>query len=101
MPAPCDIFAAHLAARGRAMRMTGKQWMCAPLLWASAFYVFTAASFAAEATDAIQPNTNWKGEIRQDSESFPAVISIRTRNGDRIEGEVDFTMPQGIGKLVF
>jgi hypothetical protein len=56
---------------------------------------------APQAAGAVQSNTVWKGEITQETQTFPAVISIDERSGDLIKGKVDFMTSQGVGKLVF
>jgi hypothetical protein len=49
----------------------------------------------------IQPNTVWKGEIRQDRDAFPAAIYFQSRDKDRIKGEVHFTFQGDTCKLTF
>lgn len=57
---------------------------------------------AQDASDALQAQTIWKGEIRQGSQSFPTTIYVVSRTNDRVRGEIDFTVPGGgLDKLSF
>ncbi len=51
--------------------------------------------------DPLQVNTVWRGEIRQDNDSWPTVMIVRSRDGQKITGEVHFSASSGLCKLSF
>ncbi|HUS24609.1 MAG TPA: hypothetical protein VM369_06650 [Candidatus Binatia bacterium] len=56
---------------------------------------------AALAADPLQPNSVWRGEIRQGSAAFATTIYIKARDQDRVRGEIHFKVGDAVNKLTF
>ena len=54
-----------------------------------------ADSAFSQQPDALQQGTVWQGSIHQGEEAFPTTITIAGRIGDRITGEIRFSVGSG------
>lgn len=55
---------------------------------------------SAQQADALQQGTIWQGSIHQGADAFPTTISITGRTGERITGEIQFSVGDGAANVL-
>jgi hypothetical protein len=55
---------------------------------------------SAQQADTLQQGTIWQGSIHQGEDVFPATISIMGRTGDRITGEIQFSVGDSAARVL-
>ncbi len=65
------------------------------------FLLIAVPATAQQAQDLIRAGSRWQGEILQGNQRFPTTILVTERTGERIRGEVHFSVGSRLNKLTF